>query len=169
MEEHAKPGYWFYRILGFIDNLIAFFFLFATLINFAAMGFSPALLLPLFIAVSLLIYTNLSAIFARQVLLQDKPMKASLKDWIKVNGIVTLIYAIVLFIAMSAVLANPSLIGELSKTIDYPVNMIRGVAIFMVVCAVLLLIHVLQTLKYLKRFAEAFRDSDEASGPSEQD
>lgn len=166
MEEHARPGYWFYRILGFIDNLIAFFFLFATLINFAAMGINPTLLLPLFIAISLLIYTNLSGIFARQVLVQGKPMKASLKDWIKVNGIVTLIYSIVLFIAMSTVLTNQSLIGELSKTIGYPVNMIRGVAIFMGVCALLLLLHVVQTLKYLKRFGASFQDPEQTDPSS---
>lgn len=169
MEEHARPGYWFYRILGFIDNLIAFFFLFATLINFAAMGVNPTLLLPLFIAISLLIYTNLAGIFARQVLVQGKTMKASLKDWIKVNGIVTLIYSIVLLMAMGTVLASQSLIGQLSKTIDYPVNMIRGVAVFMVVCSVLLLVHVLQTLKYLKRFGASFQDPEQsdASFPEE--
>lgn len=167
-----KKKYAFYRILGFIDNFIAIFFLFMILLFFAASGFRPSILLYLFIFLAVLIYTNLAAVFARHVMVRGNYLRTKLKDWIKVNGIVTLLYAGFMIIAIIYMLTNRAFIEKISEMyagmegitdemIRQMIPMIKGVMYFFGGCMLLLVVHVIMTFRYLRQFNSYFRNEIE--------
>lgn len=155
-QQQAKK-YLFYRILGSIDNFIAILFLFAMLVNFATMGFNTMLLLPLFISVSILLYTNFAAVFARHVMVKGNYLRYKLKDWIKVNAYVTIIYAAFIFFAIGWALIEGEVLKTISKNMDIPLDIIYQFFYFVMFCMALLAIHVIMTFKYLKQFSSHFR------------
>jgi len=160
MEQEIKKQFWGYRLLGIIDTFIAVLFLFVVLINFAVMGFSTSLLLPVFISLSVLLYVNLATVFARYVMVKGGYIRYRLKDWIKVNAYVTLTYAILVIILISWKLNDAHFLKEVSTAVNVPVSLLVNVCIFFVVCMALLALHVLLTLRYLRRFADHFRDPE---------
>lgn len=160
MEQEIKKQFWGYRLLGIIDTFIAVLFLFVVLINFAVMGFSTSLLLPVFISLSVLLYVNLATVFARYVMVKGGYIRYRLKDWIKVNAYVTLTYAILVIILISWKLNDARFLKEVSTAVNVPVSLLVNVCIFFVVCMALLALHVLLTLRYLRRFADHFRDPE---------
>lgn len=155
-----EPGkkYLFYRILGSIDNFIAIFFLFVMLLNFAAMGFNTALLLPLFISLSILLYTNFAAVFARHVMVKGNFLRHKIKEWIKVNAYVTIIYAVLVILLISWSLAEGGVIEKLSETVQVPGSTIHQLMFVIMFCMVLLAVHVVMTFRYLKQFQDHFRE-----------
>jgi hypothetical protein len=159
MKDQARHHYWPYRLLSIFDNFIAVLFLFSVMVNFGAVGFYPPLLLPLFIALSILVYTNLSAVFARQVLQSRRPLRSKLKDWIKVNAYVTLVYAVFQFVVISVALISGTLIEKVSDTFGLPAGTLRGMMIFLMLCSAGFVVHVIMTLRYLKQYRSFFQDS----------
>jgi hypothetical protein len=162
MEDQKKKKYWAYRILGNIDNFIAILFLFAIMVNFAAMGFNLSLLLPVFISFSVLLYTNLSAVFARYVMVKGNFLRYRLKDWIKVNAYVTVIYAAFMICAMLWALIDNTSIQRISSTMDVPENLLQNAIYILMICMILLIIHVILTFHYLKEFNDHFRDPEQS-------
>lgn len=158
MEEEKKNQYWVYRLLGIVDTFIAVLFLFVVLINFAAMGFVTSLLLPVFISLSVLLYVNLATVFARYVMVKGNFLRASLKEWIKVNAYVTIIYAVVVMLILSWKLNDQHFLKQVSATVDVPQNLLVNVCVFFIVCMGLLAVHVLMTFRYLKQFRDHFKD-----------
>lgn len=172
MQQHnpniQEPGkkYLFYRILGSIDNFIAIFFLFVMLLNFAAMGFNTALLLPLFISLSILLYTNFAAVFARHVMVKGNFLRYKIKEWIKVNAYVTIIYAILVIVLISWSLADGTVIEKLTETVQVPASTVHQLMVIILVCMLLLAVHVVMTFRYLKQFQDRFRrPGDEGNTP----
>ena len=157
MKDPQQRRFLGYRILGVFNNFIAVLFLFSVIVNFGAVGFYPPLLLPLFIAFSILIYTNLSAVFARQVLLDRKPLKHRLKDWIKVNAYVTLIYSAFQFALLLIALLGTTLIEKLGSNFGVPAGTIRGMVIFLMGSSILFIVHVILTFRYLRSFKDYFQ------------
>jgi hypothetical protein len=168
--KNDQPGnqYWPYRILGIIDNFIAVLFLFLVLINFAASGFQPSLLLYVFISLAVLIYTNLSAVFARHVMVRKNLLRPKLKDWIKVNAIVTILYACITLAMLIWLMMNgtqiQNVIDNYSKEVPAEMmkNAIHGAIYFFIVCMCLLIIHVIMTFRYLKQYKDHFRNEVES-------
>lgn len=151
----------FYRILGSIDNFIAILFLFIMLLNFAAMGFNTMLLLPLFIAISILLYTNFSALFARHIMVRGNFLRYKIKDWIKVNAYVTIIYALLVILLTIWSLMEGSVVKNLSDTLQVPASMIHQLLFVILLCMALLAIHVIMTFRYLKVFNDYFRHPED--------
>lgn len=154
-QEPAKK-YLFYRILGSIDNFIAILFLFAMLVNFATMGFNTMLLLPLFISISILLYTNFAAVFARHVMVKGNFLRYKIKDWIKVNAYVTIIYAIFILFAISWSLVEGKALKMISENMQVPEAIIHQLLFVIMFCMVLLAIHVIMTFRYIKQFNDHF-------------
>jgi hypothetical protein len=161
MEEQKIKRYLAYRILGNIDNFIAILFLFALLVNFAATGFNMSLLLPVFISFSILLYTNLTAVFARYVMVKGNFLRFKLKEWIKVNAYVTIIYASFVILIMTWGLLEKTSLQKVSSTMGVPENLLHNAIFILMACMVLLIVHVVLTFQYLKQFRDSFRDPEE--------
>lgn len=163
MEVKKKKKYLFYRILGSIDNLIAILLLFSILILFAAMGFNPKLLLPVFMALCMLLYTNLTAVFARYVMVKGNFLRTRLKDWIKVNAMVTLLFAGVVIGILSWRLIDQQMLREVSASSQVPEKFLKASMWALMGCMGLLGVHVLMTFRYLKQFNPYFQDPEPPS------
>ncbi len=164
-----RKKYAFYRILGFIDNFLAIFFLFVVLMSFLASGLQPSLLLYLFVFLCILIYTNLTAVFARHVMARGQYLRARLKDWIKVNAIVTLLFSGIMIAALIYVLPNEQFFDKLTEMyagvegmteemMQQLVPTLRMILGFLVICMFLFIVHVIMTFRYLRQFADRFRN-----------
>lgn len=162
--ERPLNQYWPYRILGIIDNFIAILFLFMILVNFAAMGFNSTLLLYLFISLAVLIYTNLTAVFARHVMVRGNYIRMKIKDWIKVNAFVTILFAGITSATMVWALLNDAFIEKVISNYATEVpgdtlrSMLYGIIFFLLICMVLLVVHVIMTFRYLRRFDDRFKN-----------
>jgi|GEM_PF-3586889 hypothetical protein len=160
MEVKKKKKYLFYRILGSIDNLIAILLLFSMLIFFAAMGFSPRLLLPVFMGLCMLLYTNLAAVFARYVMVKGNFLRYRLKDWIKVNAVVTLLFAGIVTGILTWRLIDQDMLHQVSTSTQVPEQFLKASMLTLMGCMGLLAIHVIMTFRYLRQFHHHFKDQD---------
>ena len=171
-QQPPQKKYLLYRILGFVNNFIAIFFLFITIMSFAAVGFQSSLLLYLFIFLAILIYTNLTAVFARHVMVRGNYLRSRLKDWIKVNAFVALLFGVFMVASIVFVLVDQAFIQKITEMyagmegvtedmIRQMVPMIKGVVIFFGICMLMLVLHVILTFRYLKHFERYFRNETE--------
>lgn len=161
MERQKQKQYWTYRVIGSIDNFIAILFLFGIIVSFMAAGFNTKLLFSLFIWLSVLLYTNLSAVFARHVMAKGNSLRYKLKEWIKVNAFVTIIYAVLVIGVICYGLIEKSYIEQISRATTVPLYLLHNVIFIFIGCMVLLIIHVLLTFHYLKQFNNHFRDPED--------
>jgi hypothetical protein len=151
-----------YKITGILVGLFSYLMLFSCLTALFAKGPQGIIVLCLFVAACMVIYSTLSSLFVRLVLAQKQPMRYSLKDWIKVNAYVSVLFNGLLLFSAVAVLANPSSVAQLLKehpesiapyTIDQFWSLIRG----LLVVAALVCIHCVWTLRLVKRFRDYFK------------
>lgn len=126
-----------------------------------AAGFDPKLLFALFIWFSVLLYTNLSAVFGRHVMAKGNFLRYRLKEWIKVNAYVTIVYAIIVLGLMGFALIKRSVVAEISHVTTIPELWLYNVIFIFIGCMILLIIHVLLTFHYLKKFEDRFKDPEE--------
>lgn len=121
---------------------------------------SPLNMLSAFMIVSIILYTWFSNKFSRQVLQLQKPVNLKLRDWIKVNAIVATIYSSMVIFAISFLLLNPKVTAELMKNLppNIPVQLedFKRLFIFMIVYASFLLIHIIWTFYYIKKYKTFF-------------
>lgn len=160
-----------YKILSFvllpIGALFGVFCLFSLLLVMA--NFS--VLLPLFIVAATVIYIFSSFTFLYKAILQNIQCKESLKDLIKVNAYVTILFASMCTLQFFTFKSNPHLLNDLlnqamemqkAKQMPTPAStqqmfgVFNGVLYCMLVIAVLLFSHITLTFAMLKRFSERF-------------
>jgi len=164
-----KKKYLFYRILGFVNNFVAVFFLFVTLMSFAAAGFQSSILLYLFIFLAILIYTNLTTVFARHVMVKGNHMRNKLKDWIRVNAIVALLFGGFMIISILYVLLDQTFVqrvvdfysgmeGVTEDMIQQMIPTVKAIIVGFGVCMLVLIVHVFMTFRYLRQFKDYFKD-----------
>ena len=153
-----------YRITGIIVSLFSYLLLFSALTAFFQIGMQGMILLGVFFAASMVIYSILSGMFARLVLMLGQPIRYSLKDWIKVNAYVTLLFTGLGLISMTIVVSNPARLNTLMQ--QYPADMRPTPAMMtqalaflkglLVVCA-LTFVHCIWTLRLVRKFREFFQ------------
>lgn len=156
-----------YRLLTIIINIFSAFVALMVLIMLPMAIASPALLLPVFMLVCIVLYSWYSNRFRQQVLIKQQMVKKSLKDWVKVNGYVSLVFSFLNISSSIAILRNPSLImnsyNEMVKqfgtTMQRPVQTatITTASVIMLIWVVALAIHVLWTFALIKK-NEAYFD-----------
>ncbi len=161
-----------YRILTYILlpfaailGLLTLVTLFASLANIAG-------LLPAFLCGATVIYIVVSFNFLHKSILGGLPSKPSLYDWIRVNGFVALFMG-ALFIFQSIYFRDkPDLNQQLQAQMeamkaDMPDagplpdlnKIVRWVLNFMLLAGSLLVLHVITTFAFLRKFAGYFRNS----------
>ncbi len=156
-----------YRILSFFLNLAALFLAFGLLFVFPMFIMLPAMWLPTFILVAIVLYTWFSNKFSRKVLLKQQAVKRSLYDWIRVNGFVAIIFCMLQIPAAIALMKNPEVFMEQMNQFSakYGKEFQKGVqssnitfiASVILLYLLALLTHVLWTFALMKKHREYFQ------------
>ncbi len=159
-----------YRILTFILVPVAVLFAFMDLfLLLSALG-NPAMLLFVFMFGCFVIYTFSSLKFLSKGIDPGRPVKLSLRDWIRVNAFVsTFIGTMFLLNALTIFFSSDiSLRQMLSQFIENQPNapanlspelfltLMKFFAWFIFIVSVILLIHIRMTFKLLKQYKHLF-------------
>lgn len=151
----------------------------AFLIGFTAVTLLPqifgnfAALLPFFVFSAVVIYFFLSNRFLKRIVLLNGTLKPGLKDWIKVNGYVTLFMAaMLLFVSVSSLTQhdffqsfadqmydNVTQIDANIKRAEVESSLKTLFKIFLVV-SLLIVTHFIMTIKLLRRYAGHFTNDN---------
>lgn len=163
MQKHT-----FYRILSIILLPVAVFFSIMAVFALLTALANPAMLLPVFMIACVAIYIFTSMRFLNNGILRAQPCKKGLKDWIKVNAIVTIIFATLGILQSAALAMEPSLINQaLDASLQMQGNpqtvpketLLKAMKvmlyIFLVISA-LLFIHAIITFNLLKKYKHVF-------------
>jgi hypothetical protein len=120
---------------------------------------SPITLLSAFLMIAVILYAWYSFRFYREVVLQQKAVKHSLKDMVRVNGIVTLVFSVIIMLNVLILLKNPVLFTDSIKNygVDMPLKNITGFFYAMFFYAASLLTHVVWTFSLLKKNKQYFQ------------
>lgn len=148
-----------YRILSLIINAVAMMLTISLVFSLPMIFSSPVTMLSGFMMIAIILYSFFSFKFHRQVLQQQQVVKKSLKDYIKVNGIVAIIFSINIFISVLFLLNHPDIYVEAVSNlgVELPLDKITGLFYVMLVYAVSLLVHVLWTFALMKKNQEYFQ------------
>jgi uncharacterized membrane protein len=148
-----------YRILSLIINIVALLLTVSLVGSVMMLISSPQTMLSAFMMVAVILYTWFSFRFRREVMQQQKIVKHSLRDWVRVNGIVTLIFCIISIIGITPMLANPQpfLDAITNMGVIMPVKTVLTFCYGMLIYAVILLIHILWTFALLRKHKEFFQ------------
>lgn len=159
-----------YRILTFILLPIeALFGVMVLLMLIISLG-NLAALLPVFMLSCTVIYVFASFRFFNRGIQQAKPINPSLKHWIRVNGIVSLVFCVLSLFQFVTILLHPEIMEQFYKqaintqqqaqglTPQYFEKFIKGVLYFMLAYASLLLVHILFTFRFLQQYQHVFDD-----------
>lgn len=158
-----------YRILTYILVPVAGFLGFiAFLALFAALA-NPAALIGVFMLACIVIYTFSSLSFLNKGILANRQCKHSLRDWIRVNAFVSLLFAALSLFQSAAFLSNPKALREaidttISMQPNFPGNVtpemltsvFTGTLYFMLFLSIILLIHIFLSFRLLQRYKAIF-------------
>ncbi len=165
-----------YRIISYLliitAGLLGFASLFALLIALA----NPALLLSVFIVVAVVLYSFTSFQFLQRGIQQGNTFRPGFKDFIKVNGYVSLVFVVQIVLSFITVQTNPQLMQEQVNQVatmqgaanPLPTGMLLKMMHYMIwalfLYALLLGYHVFTTFRLLKQNAHLFvKQTDEPS------
>jgi hypothetical protein len=156
-----------YRILSFFINLFAFFIAFALFIIIPVSLAVPAMWLPVFLLVAIVLYAWFSTRFRVLVLMRRQTVKHSLRDWIRVNGFVAIAFSFLNILSTISLLRNPALfinaMQEMMNQFDNKLNNgitaenVNTLAVIMLIYFTGLFIHVLWTFALMKKHQEYFQ------------
>lgn len=147
-----------YRIFSLIINVVALMLTMSFLASIPMLISSPQTLLSGFLMLAVILYSLFSFLFRQQVLQQQKTVKHSLRDWVRVNGIVTLLFSIITIIGLVPLLINPQPFVGLIKNfgVEIPVQTATRFIYGMLAYSVILFIHILWTFALLRKYREFF-------------
>jgi hypothetical protein len=159
----------FYRIINIIILPLAAYIGINVLLSIFASLTNPLLLLVSFIMVCIPLYAFTANYFYNRSIKLQQPSKPSLKDFIKVNAYVSIIFSVFMFFAClmaAAVLSNPDtmqqMLDQLEKSAPTPIpkaQLQQFMKIFVYIFlpfSVLLTIHIIIILRLLKKYDHFF-------------
>jgi hypothetical protein len=136
---------------------------------FIALG-NPSMLLPLALVVCSVIYIITSFIFVYNAIIKATKCKASLKDWIKVNGYVALFFGTMCIIQFITLKMQPQMMQTfINQSMSMQKNMpkdavtlmmpkiIDGVLYFILTFGVFLVSHISITFAFLRTKEDLFK------------
>lgn len=157
----------FYRILTYLLLPVAGLFGMSTLfLLMSALG-NVAALLPAFLTGATVLYIFYSFRFLQSGILPGKPVKASMRDWIRVNAFVALFYGSLFLVNGILLRNNQELIDQVNAQIDTMRDqmpelakeeidvskILRTALLIMTILGSMLVGHVLLTFGYLRQYA----------------
>jgi len=148
-----------YKVLSIIINMVAMLLAVSLLFSLPVLLSSPLTMLSGFMMVSIILYSWYSNKFSTKILQQQQVVKHGLKDWVKVNGIVAIIFSLIVIVDVILLIGNPQAYVEAVKKlgVDLPEQTITTFLYIMLAYGIILLIHVVWTLILLKKKASFFQ------------
>ncbi|MDB5249340.1 MAG: hypothetical protein JWQ40_3734 [Segetibacter sp.] len=148
-----------YRLLSAIINAVALLLSISMLFSIPMLLSSAQTMLPAFMMLAVILYSWFSFKFRREVLQQQKIVNHSLRDWVRVNGIVTLIFSIMTILGLLPLLKNPQPFLDAVKNfgVDMPLKTATTFFFTMLTYATILLIHIVWTFALMKKYKEFFQ------------
>jgi len=159
-----------YRIITFILLPIAAVFGLFTLIMLLAALANPAILLGVFLFASMVIYVIASFIFLQKGIDKNQLCNHSLKDWIRVNAFVSIVYCVLMLLNSVTLLGSPKLLNDTihemlsqqQNLMPLPeatyIRIIKGVFYFLAIYSAILLVHIILTFRVLKAYKHMFAE-----------
>lgn len=157
-----------YRIFSYILFFMAIYNSFSILAMLLVALSNPTLLLQVFLAATIIMYTISSFIFLRKGIDSGNKLKAGLKDFIKVNAFVTAALSVLMIVVGFVIILMPesllkqmiSMMPEVTTIIKKtPAEMyttFRMLSWLMLIYGVCYLTHIRFTFRLLKQYAHLF-------------
>lgn len=147
-----------YRILSLIINVVAVMLTISLLGSIPMLVSSPQTMLSGFMMIAVILYSWFSFKFRREVMQQQKVVPHSLRDWLRVNGIVTLIFSLISVLGITPLLINPQPLLTAIKSfgVDMPLKTAVAFIYTMLAYAIVLFIHILWTFALVKKHQAFF-------------
>lgn len=156
-----------YTILSFFINLIGFFIAVALVIIVPVFITVPVLWLPMFLIIAVVLYTWFSNRFRQKVLMRKEMVNHGLRDWIRVNGFVAIIFTMLNIPAIINLIRNPANYMEATKELTKQLGQGSGqnlktenvyiLTSVMLVYFIALFVHVFWTFTLMKKNEEYFQ------------
>lgn len=148
-----------YRLISLIINFIATLLAVSLVFSIPMLFSSPITMLSAFMMIAVILYSWFSFQFRRQVLQKQQTVRHTLRDWVRVNGIVTLVFSFLTIISVLPLLQNPQSFTDALKGMgfDMPLKSITGFFYGMLVYAIALFVHILWTFALMKKHEEFFQ------------
>ncbi len=161
-----------YRILSYILLLIAFFLGLAVLLTFFVALVNPALLLNVFIAAAVVMYSFSSFLFVVQGIDSQRQLKPGMKDFIRVNAFVAIVFGIWTLFQSIAFISNQAIMNEALQQFpqmnagkevskELIAKVMKATMWFLLIYSILLLTHIQITFRLLKQYASLFGKKQE--------
>jgi len=161
-----------YRIFSFLLLPIAVLFGTAVLLLLTTAMSNPAILFPIFLIACIAIYSFTSLSFLMKGIDGKKPLRKSLKDWIRVNAFASIVFALLMISQCILFLMHPEMLQQLSEQAKQMQggdlnmseagveNYLRITSYFFLAYAIILLLHILMSFQYLKSYNYLFQDKN---------
>ncbi len=148
-----------YRILSAFINIIAIMIAISLVSSLTMLLSSPITMLSAFMMVAIVLYAWFCFQFRRQVLQQQKVVNKSLRDWVRVNGIVTLIFSFLTTLSVLPLIKNPQLLDDALKTlpVSVPPKAVVNLLYGMLFYSIIMFVHILWTFSLMKKHQEYFQ------------
>jgi hypothetical protein len=148
-----------YKILTVIINTVAMLLSISLVLSIPMMLSSPLTMLSGFMMVSIILYAWFSNQFIKKVLQQQQVVKKNLKDLVKVNGIVALIFSLVVIVDVIILMGKPQAYVDAIKRygVDMPLQTITTFLYIMLAYGIVLLVHVIWTFILLRKHSSFFQ------------
>ncbi len=156
-----------YRILSFFINLIAFFIAVSLVVIIPIFITTPVLWLPMFLIIAVVLYTWFSHRFSQRVLMRKEVVNHSLRDWIRVNGYVAIVFSLLNIPAIINLIRNPAGYFESTKEFakqfgqgvqqNLKIENIQVLTSVTLLYMIALFVHVFWTFTLLKKHEEYFQ------------
>ena len=158
-----------YRVINIIILPLSAFIAFQVLGSLLFVLTNPALLLVTFVLACVPIYAFTANYFYNKSVKKGEPCKPSLKEWIKANAIVSIIFSVFILIAcmgMLAALNNPKFAEDIRAQLEANsttqvsaadlAKMMRIYCYIFIPFSILLITHIILTFRILKRYNHMF-------------
>lgn len=157
-----------YRIVSYVLLVVAVILGIAALFTLLIALANPALLISVFVVVAVVLYSVSSFLFLHNGIDGKQTLKVKLRDFIRVNGYVAIVFVTMNIFQSITVIIEPSVLNhavndfaaaQQSKT---PVpkglflTFMKAAIWFLLIYAVALGYHILATFRYLKQYAALF-------------
>jgi len=160
-----------YRVFSFLLLPIGILFSMGVLLFIRAAFANPAMFFPLFLMICIAIYTFASLNFLIRGIDGKKFLGKSSKDWLKVNAIVSILFALLMISQCVIFLLHPEMLTDIVAQAkenagpDFKMseasfeNYLRITSYFFLVYALVLFVHIIMSFLYLKKYNYLFQDN----------
>jgi membrane protease YdiL (CAAX protease family) len=156
-----------YRIISYILLIIACILGIGVLATFFVALANPALLLNVFVAAAVVMYSISSFLFLVQGIDGNKQLRQGMKDFIRVNAFVATFFSIMSIFQSVTVIMNPSVLTEAINQFpqvgtgkelpkEMMLKVLKATMWFLLFYSLLLMVHIQISFRLLKQYAHLF-------------